>query len=57
MGSANDVQTLLRHEGVEADNHRVSLIELGFEEGQGGLFATPMSGDALHDWLRGEGDA
>ncbi|MDE2343635.1 MAG: EAL domain-containing protein, partial [Betaproteobacteria bacterium] len=54
---ARDVALTITAEGVEADHHRVSLIELGFEEGQGSLFAMPMSGDALRDWLRGEGDA
>ena len=49
---ARDVALTITAEGMETDHHRVSLIELGFEEGQGSLFAMPMSGEALHDWLR-----
>ena len=45
IGFANDLGLLLTAEGIETEEQRAMLLELGCEFGQGMLFAAPMPAD------------
>ena len=38
-------------EGIETEEQRQQLLELGCHEGQGYLFARPMQADQLERWM------
>jgi diguanylate cyclase len=38
-------------EGIETEEQRLKLLSLGCHEGQGFLFAQPMSAEHLEDWM------
>lgn len=50
---ARDLGMHVTGEGVENDQMKAALVELGFDHGQGSLFSPPLRDAALHAWLTG----
>ena len=54
---AHSLQLHVVAEGVETEQQRDELVQLGCDELQGYLFAKPMTATALALWAEGDGPA